>query len=68
MEGIVSVDFVGNVLSKKLNKEWIAKFTEAEKQLKVFEDEEDDDEEEEEIEVEESEYETELLKMCEKLD
>jgi hypothetical protein len=31
MEGIVSVDFVGNVQSKKFNKEWIAKFTEAEK-------------------------------------
>jgi Ran GTPase-activating protein 1 len=31
MEGIVSVDFIGNVPSKKFNKEWLAKFTEAEK-------------------------------------
>jgi len=72
LEGINSVDFIGNVQSKKFNKEWIAKFAEAEKSLKVFEEEdeegdEDEDEEEEEEEEEEGEYEPELTKLSEKL-
>lgn len=73
MSSVKSVDFIGNVLSKKFNKEWAAKFTEAEKELTWKESEEDDDDDDEEEEDDDDEDEDEdfkesLSELCEKLD
>lgn len=73
IEGLQHCDFVGNVQQRKWNKEWIAKFTEAGKTLKVFEEGESDDEaagsDEEEDEPSDDEgYSTQLSELCEKLD
>lgn len=69
------VEFVGNVQSRKFNKVWQNKFTEAERELKVFEDEDDDEDEDgededqdQEDEDEDTGYETDLSALCEKLD
>jgi hypothetical protein len=67
MPSVVSVDFVGNVQSRKWNKEQVARFKEAGKQLRVVEDAEDSDEEGDEEEASDSDdaYETELSELCE---
>lgn len=68
---ITYVEFVGNVLSNKFNKEWQIKFSEAERELKLFEDEDtdgDDEDEEDEEEDEDTGYETDLSALCEKLE
>lgn len=60
------------MLSKKFNKEWAAKFTEAGKELtwKESEDDDDDDDEEEddEDEDEDEDFKESLNELCEKLD
>lgn len=74
MESIKTVDFIGNVQSRKFTKEWQVKFTDSEKDLKVTEEEEmDDDEaadadEEEDEEEEDDGYKSSLSELCEKLD
>ena len=69
IESVKEIDFVGNGQSKAFRNEWAAKFSEAEKNIKLFEEgEEDEDEEEASEEEENTDYESDLLELTQKLE
>lgn len=70
LDSLKQVEFIGNVLSKKWNREWASKFADAGKDLKWREDEDDEDEddEEEDDHEENDAHEEALSELCAKLD
>ncbi len=63
------MEFIGNVQSKKWNREWASKFEDLGKDLKWCDDEDDAEDDEEEDEHEEDDaHEDALSELCEKLD
>lgn len=69
LQNIATIDFVGNITSRKFNKEWKNKFEHQNRVLKTNEEEDEEGESDEENEAEEeADYEDDLNELCEKLD
>ena len=69
LQNIATIDFVGNITSRKFNKEWKNKFEDKNRVLKTNEEEDEEGESDEENETEEeADYEDDLNELCEKLD
>ena len=65
IESVKEIDFVGSGQSRAFRTEWSGKFTEAEKNIRLFEEGEEDEDEEEASEEEEdtADYESDLQEL-----
>jgi hypothetical protein len=62
------VEFIGNVQSKKWNREWAGRFKDMGKDLKWCDEEDDDEEDDDEEHEDDDQHEDALAELCAKLD